>query len=115
MAASEATLADRRSFLRGLAALPLIGGSVALIGTPIRAAVPVTRPMLVEYADWLLFEHHMTKHEIYGRPVTGARYADLPLFDMRRSWGSLVNTAPSTRAAVILSAAGVPLMGFDHA
>ena len=102
---------ERRSFLRGLASLPLIGGSIALIGAPTKAAVPVTRPMLVEYADWLLFEHHMVKHEIYDRPVTDARYADLPLFDVRRSWGGLVNTAPSTRAAVILSAAGVPLVG----
>ncbi len=100
---------DRRGFLRGLATLPLIGGSVALIGSPTKVAIPVTRPMLVEYADRLLFEHHMTKHEIYGGPVTDARAADLPLFNMRRSWGDLVNTAPSTRAAVVLSAVGCPL------
>ena len=31
----------RRDFLRSLAALPLIGGSVALIGQPVAAATPV--------------------------------------------------------------------------
>ena len=84
----EVIMLERRSFLRGLASLPLIGGSIALIGAPTKAAVPVTRPMLVEYADWLLFEHHMVKHEIYDRPVTDARYVDLPLFDTRRSWAT---------------------------
>jgi len=33
------TTHDRRGFLRGLAALPLIGGGVTLIGNPTRAAV----------------------------------------------------------------------------
>jgi hypothetical protein len=65
--------------------------------------------MLVAYADWLLFEHHMTMHEIYGRPVTEAQAADLALSSMRRSWGDIVNTAPSNRAAVVLSAVGCPL------
>ena len=36
---------DRRGFLRGLAALPLIGGSVAILGKPTQAAVPVTGRM----------------------------------------------------------------------
>ena len=35
-------MADRRSFLRQLASLPLIGGGVTLIGKPTAAAVPVT-------------------------------------------------------------------------
>ena len=40
---------DRRSFLRGIAALPLIGGSVAILGKPTQAAVPVTHDMLCAY------------------------------------------------------------------
>ena len=32
----------RRSFLAGLASLPLIGGSVTLLGQPTAAATPVT-------------------------------------------------------------------------
>jgi hypothetical protein len=35
-------LLQRRGFLRGLSTLPLIGGSVALVGNPVRADVPVT-------------------------------------------------------------------------
>ncbi|MCJ2048615.1 hypothetical protein [Methylobacterium sp. J-070] len=48
--------ANRRGFLRGLTTLPLIGGSVALIGTPVRAAQPVTPGMLATYSAWLHFE-----------------------------------------------------------
>ncbi|RYB06249.1 hypothetical protein [Lichenibacterium ramalinae] len=33
-------MADRRSFLRGLVLLPLIGGSIAILGQPTAAAVP---------------------------------------------------------------------------
>ena len=39
-------MADRRTCLRGLASLPLIGGGVALIGNPTAAAVPITGPLL---------------------------------------------------------------------
>ena len=46
----------RRGFLRGLASLPLIGGSVALIGQPTKAAGPVTQAMLADYADFLAIE-----------------------------------------------------------
>ncbi len=37
-------MSDRRSFLRGLAALPLIGGGVTLIGIP-AAPVPLSQAM----------------------------------------------------------------------
>ena len=50
-------MSDRRTFLRGLATLPLIGGSVALIGKPTAAAVPVTDALLERYTSWLIKEH----------------------------------------------------------
>ena len=33
-------MSDRRTFLRGLASLPLIGGSIVILGQPTAAAVP---------------------------------------------------------------------------
>jgi hypothetical protein len=47
---------SRRGFLSGLASLPLIGGSVALIGSPTAAAVPVTGGTIATYLAWLHFE-----------------------------------------------------------
>ena len=47
---------DRRSFLRGLATLPLIGGGVTLIGNPTAAAVPVTDMLLQRYGLFLAIE-----------------------------------------------------------
>ena len=106
---------DRRAFLRGLASLPLIGGSVAILGQPTKAAVPVTRELLYTYNDWLQYEHFRTSQEIYGPALA---------LKMTRSW-SFVGTAydwhhpddgplppePSTRAAIVLSAVGCPLDG----
>ncbi len=100
---------DRRGFLRGLASLPLIGGSVALIGSPTKAAVPVTRAMLADYADWLAVERDGTLRELYGTLPGSAMLDGVPLFDRHRAWPDMSLSPPSTRAAVILSAAGVPL------
>ena len=47
----------RRSFLAGLTKLPLIGGSVALLGQPYAVAEPVTRQMLEAYKTWLHYEY----------------------------------------------------------
>ena len=59
-------LPDRRAFLRGLATLPLIGGSVALIGNPTAAAVPATPELLADYADFLGLERWRTLAALYG-------------------------------------------------
>ena len=56
-----------RAFLRGLAALPLIGGGVTLIGNPTRAAEPVTSDLLDAYNEWLFYERRMLCLEQYGR------------------------------------------------
>ncbi len=62
----RAMSADRRTFLRGLTSLPLIGGSVALIGAPSAVAEPATLPMLLQYANWLFYERRLLCREIGG-------------------------------------------------
>ena len=54
---------ERRSFLRGLASLPLIGGGVTLIGNPTAAAVPVTDALHARYTAWLAHEHRAAMKE----------------------------------------------------
>lgn len=116
-------MADRRTFLRGLASLPLIGGSVALIGSPTAAAVPATPELLNGYKAWLCFEHSMLCLEMEGYHVPRAKamhrvfHSDHPGFDWhsqvanlsRRLAGWPEAPQPSTRAAVVLSAVGCPL------
>ena len=114
-------MSDRRSFLRGLTTLPLIGGSVALIGKPVAAAVPVTHEMMESYKSWLFMEHRMLAYEMAGhdraRGLAMERYfnPNTPGFNWHFQWhgrgpaGWDDAPQPSTRAAVVLSAAGVPL------
>ena len=116
----------RRGFLRGLASLPLIGGSVALIGQPTAAAVPVTAVMLHSYKNWLHYEHAMLSYELAGHDLRrgheierefpqgnpGANWHFLWAREgMRGPAGWADAPQPSTRAAIILSAAGVPIGG----
>ena len=103
---------DRRSFLRGLAALPLVGGAVTLIGQPTAAAVPATPRLLEAYRNWLHMERRMLAWEL----SEGDHHAfDVLMHQFRpNDAGALFHddaSPPSTRAAVILSAAGVPLTG----
>ena len=57
-------MSDRRTFLRGLATLPLIGGSVALIGNPTQTAVLVTDGLLRNYEAWLAWERYQLQTEM---------------------------------------------------
>lgn len=114
----------RRGFLRGLLSLPLIGGSVALIGAPSAVAEPCTLPMLQTYSDWLAREFGETLIEL--APLTHPQRDELPGFmtyatQHARNWcegnalltrGSRVSfevpprMLPSTRAALVLSTVG---------
>lgn len=110
--------ASRRGFLRGLAALPLIGGSVELVGTPTASAMPVSNDLLSAYDQWLFYERRLLLREQYGhlgtdmvraaeRGVPSGTLSQSFHFPLHGSWTDL--PGPSTRVAIILSAAGVPL------
>lgn len=116
--------ADRRSFLHGLVALPLVGGGVVLTGNPTAAAVPVTPDMMRSYKSWLHMEHRMVSYELAGYDIKlgheieeyhactspGSRWHfQWSRQGMRGPAGWIDAPQPSTRAAVILSAVGVPL------
>lgn len=46
----------RRDFLRGLVALPLVGGAIELLGNPRAVALPATDQLMFEYSQWLDWE-----------------------------------------------------------
>ena len=110
---------DRRGFLRQLAALPLIGGSVTLIGGPTAVAEPVSDALIDRYIGWLSVELGEALVERTGRlePV----YKNEAMV-WRREWcrdnrklnprperGLFLappSSPPSTRAAIVLSTVG---------
>lgn len=102
----------RRGFLRNLAALPLIGGGVSLIGAPTAVAEPVTRDLLRTYGSWLHGERCRVLAELYpgqqghfGLDVSNpGHWFHHPVPDYR-------NPPASTRAALVLSAVGCDWKG----
>lgn len=107
-------MADRRTFLRGLASLPLIGGGVTLIGNPTAAAVAVTDDLLRNYDSWLQLERTKVLRELYSISLPRKTEAlivhlDEPAFRWHWPCEGDLPAPPSTRAAIVLSAAGVPL------
>ena len=106
-------MSDRRHFLRGLAALPLIGGSVSLNGQPTAAAVPVTDDLLYAYNEWLFYERRLLCREHFGTQKGSQRTAMegfIPScgesfhFPSGREWTEVPK--PSTRAAVVMATVG---------
>lgn len=108
---------ERRRFLSGLATLPLVGGAVALIGRPTAAAVPVSDALLERYVGFLAHEHRAALTELLLRttPSPDARLrigkGQIPLHWMPDdpAAATLCSAPASGRAAVILSAAGLPI------
>ncbi len=109
-------MADRRSFLRGLVTLPLVGGSVALIGQPTAAAVPVSDGLLRNYEAWLAWERYQLHREMWGQEVATRCTTFLAINLPGEQWhnprleGGGCPEA-STRAALVLATVGCPL---DH-
>ena len=92
----------------------MIGGSVALIGKPTAAAVPVTPNLLGLYNEWLFYERRMLCIEQYGerqKPSVLERYIPTSSnefhFPLGVSWRDVPK--PSTRAATVMAAVGADL------
>ncbi len=108
---------ERRTFLSGLAGLPMIGGSVALIGSPTAAAVPTTTGLLQNYEAWLAWERYQLQTELWGRDAadrcTTFLAMNLPGEQWHNPWRDEAPPCPpaSTRAALVLATVGCPL---DH-
>ena len=111
----------RRGFLAGLAKLPLIGGSVALIGQPRAAAQPATRQILEAYKTWLHYEQRFLAWEMADLPdhiayyggTHSERYKVTESYILHFGTGEASSfhradskSPPSSRAALILSTAG---------
>ena len=64
----------RRGFMSGLAALPLIGGSVTLLGRPRAVAEPPTRQIMEAYKTWLHYEQRFLAWEMADLPEHVAYY-----------------------------------------
>jgi hypothetical protein len=103
-------LLQRRGFLRALTTLPLIGGSVAILGNPTRAAQPITEALQDAYIAFLAHEHRRALAEKFTRiDYDGNVQVSTPMewFPDRADIQRLVEAAPPTaRAAVVLSAVG---------
>ena len=118
--------ANRRGFLRGLTTLPLIGGSVALIGAPSAVALPTSRQLVDSYDAWLEMERRFLRWEIsrttkfynhnphcecVWRDKTTGRFFDyVPLDNLGAGYhmsdDPQAQPQPSSRAALVLTAVG---------
>jgi hypothetical protein len=66
----------RRGFLRQLCTLPMLGGSVALLGAPTAVAEPITPDLFEAYDRWLTLERYLlveekpqpTRGQMFSRP-----------------------------------------------
>ena len=112
---------DRRGFLRGLATLPLIGGSVSILGTPTAAAVPATPALIDRYVAWIAHEHAaalVAREEAHRPDLVGTGFIETRFTHQAMCWfpkdlaaeTAVMTGSVASRAAVILSAAGVALV-----
>ena len=106
---------NRRGFLRGLTTLPLVGGSVALIGAPSAVAEPVTPGMIATYMAWLHYEQRAIQSSVGMREGTfipcvnpGSSYHFPRDFDMDR-----FGLEAQLRAPLVLSTVGCPLTSVE--
>ena len=117
---------NRRAFLNQLVTLPLIGGSVALIGQPTAVAEPPSVLVLEAYKTWLDNERRWLSRDMAANPAVQRLYGCFPrsvseevrfakmIDSLYAASGPAWNyhdaaARPATRAALILSAAGCDL------
>ena len=111
----------RRGFLAGLTKLPLIGGSVALLGQPSAVAQPATLQIVEAYKTWLHYEHRRLSWEMADFPTNVAhyggtreeRYRYIERLTLNFGTGDACkfhwregSTPASSRAALVLSTVG---------
>lgn len=101
--------ASRRGFLSGLTTLPLVGGSVALIGAPSAAAVPVTGGMVATYLAWLHFEQRYVAWAVGSRNYVPMLNPGAAFHGRRGEHPTTTARNALNRAPVILAAAGCRL------
>ncbi len=119
MAVSQNTIIARRSILKGLAAVPLIGGAfVGMIGRA-DAFDPADLRILNAYSNWLYSERRYLCREMwpaYGDDAdvwipmnTGVDHYHAPLWNGGRldDYDPSSAAAPSTRAVAVLKAVGI--------
>lgn len=108
-------MSDRRAFLRGLAALPLVGGSVALIGQPSAVAVPATIACLEAYKTFLIRELRVLAWDLADLPhyrswLSSDRVKRSEMLEQIQLCGGyregFGDERPASRAALVLSAVG---------
>lgn len=111
--------ASRRGFLRGLTTLPLIGGSVALIGAPSAVAEPISQALIDSYDAWLFYERYKLKAAKIGPDFDWGSPGHEDAHNVAMSYIPVANggfryhfgrgsprPSPATRAALVLSAVG---------
>jgi hypothetical protein len=67
----------RRGFLRQLCSLPMLGGSVALLGAPTAVAEPITPDLFEAYDRWLTLERYFLMEE-KAQPTRGQMFSRPP-------------------------------------
>lgn len=107
----------RRTFMQGLATLPLIGGFAGLIGIGKAEAFDPTDPRILRaYKHWLHFESQALSEEmwpgyedgLYVIPMnTGADCYHASWASNWREKGFGTTEPPSARAALVLKAVGI--------
>jgi len=118
---------NRRSFLRQLVGLPLIGGGVTLIGQPTAVAEPVTLDLLEAYKCWLSEELSYLAWEMASRLDCEQRYHAEDAVERSRlirsvkfnvgeagHWHDSTTPNASTRAALVLSTVNCDWKGGLH-
>ena len=102
-------MSDRRSYLRGLATLPLIGGSVAILGQPTRVVQAATPAEITDYVCFCISE--MNDGMKYLQSIG---LFDDPAFKPQNRidrWYARAQSQPhvTLRAPIVLNAIGYPL------